>query len=605
MKNRILLLLAIFTSYTYAQQTKSKVIYQKCAGFAVTKPLSEMLVYNENESDDLKDKEEIEIRRRPPQNKLARSKQPAVDPAVQFSDGFRSAMPTLANWQGLSGVGYPPDPSGAAGPSHYVQAVNLSFKIYTKTGGTVTAGGSFQLKSLWAGSTNDGDPVVLYDRYADRWMITQFNGNDKILVAVSTSSNPTGSYFTYTFIPAPGTFPDYPKYAIWPDGYYCTSNLGFPENIAVFDRTQMLAGNPAAGMISLTMPNMPNNGFFCPLAGDADGQLPPYGTPCPIFAYEDDTWGGGTDQLNIYNFSTDWNTPSNSTLVLAQTLTTTPFNVNFDPNWDDVPQPNTTQRLDAIAGVLNYRAQYRCWTGYNTAVMNHAVIADSTTGKVGIRWYELRQDTGTHLWSIYQESTFSPDGHSRWLASLAMDDNGNIGMAYAISSPSISPSLRYTGRLASDPLNQMTFAEMSAINGTGAQFGINRFGDYSQTSLDPDGVTFWHTGEYISGNAIRTRIFSWQINSTTTGITSMSSAAELLVTQDDEMLNVKAGTLPGDIETQVDLFDVSGKLIASKKIKPSNNSLQTSFGVAGLSKQTYLVRIGNYKFQKVVKVILH
>jgi hypothetical protein len=151
----------------------------------------------------------------------------------------------------------------------------------------------------------------------------------------------------------------------------------------------------------------------------------------------------------------------------------------------------------------------------------------------------------------------------------------------------------------------MTFAEMSAINGTGAQFGINRFGDYSQTSLDPDGVTFWHTGEYISGNAIRTRIFSWQINSTTTGITSMSSAAELLVTQDDEMLNVKAGTLPGDIETQVDLFDVSGKLIASKKIKPSNNSLQTSFGVAGLSKQTYLVRIGNYKFQKVVKVILH
>lgn len=605
MKKFVLSLFVCLSLTAFPQGARSKVIYQKCTGFAVTKPLSEMPVLKAEETDDLKEKEEIEIRRRLPLSRVARRTQPAVDPALQFSEGFRTPMPTIANWQAQSGVGYPPDPTGAAGPMHYVQAVNLSFKIYNKTGGAVTGGGPFQLKSLWPGSTNDGDPVVLYDKYADRWMITQFNGNDKILVAVSTSSNPTGSYYTYTFVPAPGSFPDYPKYSIWADGYYCTSNLGSPENVAVFDRVQMLAGNPSAGMITVTLPNMPNNGFFCPLPGDADGQLPPYGTPCPIFAYEDDTWGGGTDQLNIYNLTADWNTPANSTLVLAQTLTTTPFNVNFSASWDDVPQPGTTQRLDAIAGVLNYRVQYRCWTGYNTAVMNHAVIADSATGKVGIRWYELRQDTATNLWSIYQQSTFSPDDHSRWLASLAMDDNGNIGMAYAISSPTISPSLRYTGRLASDPLNQMTFAEMTAVSGTGAQSGINRFGDYSQTSLDPDGVTFWHTGEYFSGGSIRTRVFSWQINSTTTGFTGLSSAAQLFASQDDEVLSVKANTLPGDIETQVDLFDVSGKLIAGKKLKPENNCLQTSFNIAGLSKQTYLVRIGNSKFQKVVKVILH
>ncbi|MBA3665801.1 MAG: T9SS type A sorting domain-containing protein [Bacteroidetes bacterium] len=603
MKKIILSGFIILNYISIAQNNTQKIIYQKCTGFAITRPLSEMPVMSE---EDLKisEKEEIEIRRKPFTNSHNRAAQNAIDPASQLSHGNKAMMAPIANWQGLSGSGYPPDPSGAAGPNHYVQAVNLSYKIYSKTG--VTIGGPFQLKTLWAGSTNDGDPVVLYDKYADRWFVTQFNGADLILVAVSTSSNPVGSYFTYTFVPAPGTFPDYPKYSVWSDGYYCCSNLGAPENVAVFDRASMLAGNPSAGMIALPLPNVPNNGFFCPLPGDADGQLPPYGTPCPLFCYEDDTWSaGGTDQLNVFSFATDWATPSNSSLTLVQSLTTTPINVNFNVNWDDVPQPGTTQRLDAIAGVLNYRAQYRRWTGYNSVVINHAVIADSITGKVGTRWYELRQDTATNLWSIYQQSTFTPDGHSRWLASIAMDDFGNIGMAYAVSSPSVSPSLRYTGRLASDPLGQMTFSETIAVTGTGAQAGINRFGDYSQTTLDPDGITFWHTGEYLSGGGIRTRIFSWQLTSLPTVIHGLSNTAELLVMQDEDLLKIKGNKLPGNELVQADLFDVMGKLIASKKIKPENNSVELSFDVSALSKQTYLVRLGNNQFQKVVKVIVH
>jgi len=240
---------------------------------------------------------------------------PQNDLIVQNYNGNKILSSTISNWQGTNGTASPPDPSGAAGPAHYVQAVNLRYIVHNKTG-TVLAG-PVNLSSLWAGSTNDGDPIVMYDKYADRWFIQQFNGTDKILVAISTSSNPTSSYYTYTFVVDPGNFPDYPKFSIWSDGYYCTANLNTPQKLAVFDRTNMLAGNPASGMIALITPSVSNHGFFSALPADADGTLPPYGTPCPLFIYEDDTWSvGGTDQIHVFKFTTDWITPGNSTLVL-------------------------------------------------------------------------------------------------------------------------------------------------------------------------------------------------------------------------------------------------------------------------------------------------
>jgi hypothetical protein len=550
------------------------------------------------------EKEEIKIRRKP-QASLNNNKKAILqnDQIAQTTNGNKVLASTIANWQGTNGTASPPDPSGAAGPSHYVQAVNLRYIVYNKTG-TVLAG-PVNLSSLWTGSTNDGDPVVMYDKYADRWFIQQFNGADKILVAVSTSSNPTSSYYTYTFVVDPGNFPDYPKFSIWADGYYCTANLNAPQKLAVFDRTKMLAGNPTAGMIALTTPSISNNGFFSALPADADGTLPPYGTPCPLFIYEDDTWSaGGTDQLHVFKFTADWITPSNSTLVLDQSLPTTPFNVSFTASWNDISQPGTTQKLDAISDVLMYRAQYRRWVGYNSVVLNHAVIVNTVTKQAGIRWYELRQNTSSGIWSIYQEGTYAPDAHFRWMASIAMDDNGSIGMAYAVSSPTVFPSLRYTGRNAGDPLGQMTYSETIAIAGTSSQTGFNRFGDYSQTTMDPDGITFWHTGEYVSSGG-KTRIFSWQIPNVATGISEVSNKPDVLVFMNENILNVKGIKLPNDNETQVDLFDIMGKQIMAKKVTPVSGSLETSFDVGTLAKGTYLVRIGNEKFQKVVKVAVN
>ena len=601
MKNFKLTVLLSFTVIIAAAQKVEGVSinYKPCAGFAITKPLSEMSIDKTEDKEDW-EKDEIKIRRGFPVATYKKPSKFTVDPLTQTTMGSKLLSPPIANWQGTSGTASPPDPSGAAGPAHFVQAVNLRYIIYNKTG-TVLAG-PFNLSSLWAGSTNDGDPIVLYDKYADRWFVQQFNGADKILVAVSTGSNPAGAYYTYTFVPDPGNFPDYPKFSIWSDGYYCTANLNSPQKLCVFDRTKMLAGNPSAGMISLTTPVAPNNGFYSALPADADGTLPPYGTPCPLFIYEDDTWSvGGVDQLRIFKLTTDWITPSNSTLVLDQTLPTTAIDVNFNINWDDVSQPGTTQKLDAISGVLMYRAQYRRWIGYNSVVINHAVIVNSTTKQVGIRWYELRQNTSTGIWSIYQEGTYAPDLHSRWMASMAMDDNGSIGMAYAVSSGTIFPSLRYTGRNASDPLGLMTYTETTAIAGTSSQTFFNRFGDYSQTSLDPDGITFWHTGEYISSGG-KTRIFSWQIPNITTGISDVSDKPDLIVFQNENNLNIKGVKLPNDNETQVEVFDIMGKLIIGRKVTPNSNSFETTIDISGLSKATYLVRIGNEKFQKVVKV---
>ncbi len=577
----------------------------KCTGFAISKPLSELIEASNYDDVEIKDKKEVDIRRtNPPQLKKS-TEAVGVDPAAQQANGNKQMSPPIANWQGLSGSGYPPDPSGAASSTHYFQAVNTQYRIYTKTGGAVAGGGPFNLSALWAGSTNDGDPIVMWDKYASRWFMSQFNGNDRLLVAVSTSTNPLGTYYTYTFVPKPGSFPDYPKYSIWSDGYYFSTNIGSPYKLGAIDRTKMLAGNPAATMISLSLPTTPNIGFFAPLPADADGQLPPSGTPCPAFTHVDDTWGVASDQLRIFNITINWVTPASSSIVLNQTLSPTAFNVSFTSGWNDIPQPGTTQKLDAINGVLMFRAQYRRWAGYNTAILSHAVIVNPTTKQSGVRWYELRQNTGTGVWSIYQQGTYAPDNHFRWMGSAAMDDNGSIGLAYTISSATISPSLRYTGRNATDPLGQMTFSETIAVTGTGAQSGVNRFGDYSHTALDPDGLTFWHTAEYLSGGNPATRIYSFQIPLLATGVNENFVKADLLVTQKDGKLLVSGIQLPNNSETFLDLFDINGKEISHQMVMPQNNTLSGEISISNLSVGTYMVRIGNEQFQKVVKIIIN
>ncbi|MFZ4399762.1 MAG: T9SS type A sorting domain-containing protein [Bacteroidales bacterium] len=528
------------------------------------------------------------------------------DPIAQKSMGNRQSQTLLTSWEGLAGLSYPPDPSGAAGPNHYVQAVNSSYQIFTKTGGTVTGGGPFTLGSLLF-SSNDGDPIVLYDKYADRWVITEFKTSGrKVLFAVSKTSDPTGQYYTYQYVSP--QFPDYQKFSIWSDGYYMTSNQT-TQKVFVFERDSMLAGAASSRALNKTFTPVKSAGFFCPLPADADGQLPPAGTPCPIFSYEDDGWGTGyIDRINIYKMSVVWGTTPTATIAIDAQLPTQPFDASYNQNWDDIAQPGTTAKLDGIGGVFTYRAQFRRWTGYNTVVLNCGVIVNASTGQRSIRWYELRQNTTTNQWSIYQQSTFAPDNLNRWVGSIAMDDNGSIGLAYSVSgSTDVYPGIRYTGRLASDTLNQMSFAEQTVVAGNSAQTSNNRYGDYSHTSLDPvDGTIFWHTGEYILNGEPATKIFSFKFPLGSSGIKDNANSFSFTAFNNGGEIKITIKNLPENNELQVDLFDIKGRLIESKNLYPSVNILETSFNSSGLAKGTYLVRIGsvNTNFQKVVKVVI-
>lgn len=589
----------------------SKVNIIKCSSFGISKPLSELFEQEPAEEDvpDYQKKESKDRERRLPQTFLHTAQegseyQESIE-ARQTTMGTRQSQGTLTNWGGQNGIGAPPDPSGEAGLEHYVQAVNATpFKIYNKTTGAAV-GTVKNIGSLWSPAvSNDGDPIVMYDKYSDRWFLSQFGvNNNEIYIAISTSGDPSGTYYTYTFNSP--DFPDYLKFSIWWDGYYMTAN--YNDKVFCFERDEMLNGNPNARAFSKTFTGPSGAGFFVPLSGSADGPLPATGTPCPIFYYTDNGWGGSnTDAIKILKMTTTWGTTPSATIVLDATVPLLGFDSSSDWGWDDIPQPGTNDKLDGLAGFLTYRAPWRKWTGYNSVVLNFAVKLSST--QRSIRWVELRQDQTSGTWTKYQEGTYAPDASCRWAGSIAMDDNGNIALCYAKSDAiDVYPSLCYTGRLSTDPLGTMSFTETVAKAGTGSQTGFNRFGDYSHTSLDPDGLTFWHTGEYLGGTGTsgssRTRIYSFRLDGSS-GIADKENKPVFSSFQTENQLNFKASNLPSNEELVVDLFDITGKQISGKKVVPVSNSFETSINVGGLASGTYLVRVGKTNFQKVVKVVI-
>lgn len=521
MKKLFTLWLALFAGTVMVAQTEhqeSGVIVS--SSFHITRPLSE--IFTENPVDESKIiKKESSDRQHREATKFEFTPEDGAqydnDPStMQTAMGDKPSMGYKANWAGQTAAGFRPyDPSGAVGPNHYIQMINATvFKVYDKNTGTVLLTGT--LGNLWSPATgNNGDPIVMYDKAADRWFLAQFGTSTdrKIYIAVSTTNNPLGSYYTYTYVSP--QFPDYLKFSVWQDGYYMTSNQS-TQKVFCFERTAMLAGTPGARSVYVNY-TPPKAGFFVPLPGDAaDGTLPAAGTPCPIVSYEDNNWGTAyVDRVNLYNMTVNWTpTTPTATITLASQLPVAAFNATYNASWNDVSQPGTTQKLDGIGGAMMYRAQWKSWSGYNTMLLNWAVQISTT--QRSIKWVELRQNQSTGVWSVYQEGIYTPDASTRWMGSLCMDNNGSIGLSYLkANSTSIYPGLYYTGRRSCDPLGTMPVTETLVVAGTGSQTGGNRNGDYAHQCLDPDGVTFWSTSEYMGGatgtSAASTRVFSYQI----------------------------------------------------------------------------------------------
>jgi hypothetical protein len=312
-------------------------------------------------------------------------------------------------------------------------------------------------------------------------------------VAISQTPDPTGAWYRYQF-----TFtdmPDYPKLSVWPDGYYMSTNrfssgaTNYVGTGAVaMDRAKMLAGDPSASMIFFTLPS--TNPAYAVLPADCDGTFPPMGTPC-YFAYTKPS------TITIFEFHADWTTPANSTYTQVANLPVNAFTSNVSGG---VPQKGTNVKLDPMSGRFMFRLQFRKFSDHWSMVASGTV---GVSGIAGIRWYELRK-TGTNPWSVYQQSTFSPDDNYRWMGSIAMDSSGNIALGYSVSSSTMFPSIRYCGRMSSDPLNTMTINESGIMNGGGSQTNTwsgspSRWGDYSCMNVDPTSpMTFWYTQEYYA-----------------------------------------------------------------------------------------------------------
>jgi hypothetical protein len=440
------------------------------------------------------------IREMPERDILDGKAAPPVQDKVEQRN-FGMAVPAVpAPLQNFAGVGnrdgvYPPDTNGDVGPNHFVQWVNLSFQIWNKSG--VSLYGPANGNTLWTGfggaceAQNAGDPVVLYDLIADRWLMSQFTSSNPYgeCIAISQTGDPTGVYNRYFFQFSTTVFYDYPHLGVWPDGYYMGANrftATYQGGAAVvFDRAKMLVGQPATFQAFNTATT-----YGTLLPSDLDGATsPPAGSPNYFLSK-------GSTALNLFKFKVNWTTPSSSTFTGPTTLAVTAYNSLCPSSRSCIAQPSTTVKLDGLGDRLMHRVAYRNFGTYETLVANHSVTASG--GQAGVRWYEVRNPNGAA--SIFQQGTYAPDATNRWLGSAAMDGNGDIALGYSASSSSVFPSIRYTGRLASDPLGTLPQGEATLIGGSGSQTGsASRWGDYAMMAVDPaDDCTFWFTTEYMA-----------------------------------------------------------------------------------------------------------
>ena len=470
----------------------------------------------------------------------------AVTAPIQNFDG-----PDADTGQPLFGTRFaPPDTNAAVGPNNVVVTTNMGVRVYSKTGVPQTV--QFRMSDLLVGIANaaddDGDPIVLYDALADRWLISQFNlrftGTQMHQhIAISKTGDPTGAYFAYDFLLTPGRFVDYPHFGVWPQGYFMSSNDFTPPGVSPFlgagfysfERVKMLAGDPTAKVIGFT--TGPNDGGMLP--ANSDGITPPpAGTPGLFFEWFADEFGPEGDVLRIFEFQPDYVTPLSSTLVQrAPDVAMVAFDGRSPNTGAQIQQPAPGEGVNAIADRFMHAANYRTLPGgVQSFVLNFTANVSgvnpttAATYQAGVRWMELRRNAGTGAITFNQQATYAPGaplgtGRDLWMASVAQDGEGNIALAASASAPgptpaALNPTAIYTGRLAGDPVNTLPQGEVDALSAVtrGVQTATaNRWGDYSSLFVDPaDDCTFWGAFEYVDSPTAtfdwNTRIFSFKVN---------------------------------------------------------------------------------------------
>src|SRR5437868_3658932 len=440
------------------------------------------------------------------------------------------APPTIMNFAGLDfagfGNGHPPDTNGDVGPNYFIQTINTSIGIFRKSDGVRVAAFSFNTFMSQGhfgnlcDTNNFGDPVVLYDSFEDRWIITDFAfqlsgsnianppGNFQC-VAASMTGDPVSGGWNFYSINTAGGLGDYPKFGIWPDGLYMSVNMfGYPSSapfqgprVYAFNKAQMYAGAPTVQSVSFDAPS--SDFTILPSNARLQTGTPPAGSP----NYFVSTWQF-LNALTVYKFHVDWDRISLSTF-------TGPDTPIAATSWPNAGVPNAPSQGGNNLDVLQIRAmmqnQYTNQGGVESLWATHTVRRGNTTGFAAPRFYQVPVTGGTVGPNITQAATFDPDAANvihRFMPSLAVDRTGDMALGYSTSSSTTKPAIMYAGRLATDPVNTLSQSEQLLIQGAGTQTGncggspCTRWGDYSAMSLDPDGCTFWYTNEYYGADGL-------------------------------------------------------------------------------------------------------
>jgi hypothetical protein len=439
------------------------------------------------------------------------------DPVLQSFNAI-DAMPGLGvSFAGLDlsawGAGWPPDTNGDVGPNHYIQTVNTSIGIYSKTGtvlSRVTFNTLFDGTGTPCDDKNMGDPVVLYDQYSGRWIITDFawsstRGPFYECIAVSKTADPvSGGYWFYALQVNATQLNDYPKLGVWPDGIYMSANMFTRAKtyagvkVWALNRADMISG-AAMRNVAFTL----GTSYFTLYPSTVSSTFTvPAGTPNYFMSlYAPST-------MRMWKFTVNWTTPSSSTFTGPTNITVASFTKPTTKGL--VPQLGSSAKLDSLGDRLMVQLQFTNVNGTPALWFTHSVLSNSVTG---IRWYEVRNMASTP--TVYQQGTYQPDSSFRWMPSLAVDKVGNMAVGYSVSSSAMYPAIRYAGRLVTDALGTLGQGEATLIAGTGSQTTYTRWGDYSGMVLDPNGCTFWYTTEYYltTGTNWQTRIASFQFPS--------------------------------------------------------------------------------------------
>lgn len=525
-------------------------------------------------------------------NARAPVNEPQPDPLVFLQQAYDQVVGArgsgfttpVANWEGIPGSTLPPDPNGDVGPNHFVEATNAGggtrVRVWLKSTGAQVA--DFVLASTLSGpspcNSGLGDPIVMYDAIAERWVITEFSpqAGRAMCFYISADSDPTNTtasaWNRYSFVST--SFPDYPKYGVWPDAYYVTANENGVNNMRplyAMERDAMLAGQPAR-WVRVNVPRLSGFNFQQLQPAHFTGtELPPAGAPGIFMRHRDDeahdpgSNNPSEDYLELWQLSVDW-TPATPTTTLSPVhrIAISEFNsrINGLTAFNAFPQPNG-QKLDPLREPIMHTLMYRHF-GTHQSLVGNLVTNALTDPQVhgAIRWFELRRpanSTSATDWQLYMEGTYAPSDPDapihRWMGGIGIDSSGNLALGYTATrqSPAVHPSVHFVGRLASDPPGVMTTGEGVLAAGTRSH-NSERWGDYTSMSIDPvDGCTFWYVGHYMGAgtSASNTRIgamrhpecgestFSLNLSSTSAAVCNMSPPTNL------DPVTVNVGSING------------------------------------------------------------